>query len=278
MQELRPALSPEPGNGRAWAPRMTVDSARVKLTRALPPLQRAVSEMNGWMESGGLIIHPFQFEGLATNGLGVTVTTAAPDDLRAEAGDAINGLRSALDHIAWDAHQRWPAPKVGNVYFPLPKSLDKLTAYKWLSTVPAEVREIFLAPQDLDSPEPLFWRLGELSNKDKHRALHVVAVPQHSFQVTMPTMPEGKSVGIGFPGSSVPLDPGNSGPVAWVYWHDLDGDGAPLPESADLPELPELRVNVEFGVSQDNVSMTFSELMRVGIAIEGVLNNYAAYV
>lgn len=112
-----------------------------------------------------------------------TERIAPPDHWPLLAGEAIQNLRSALDHAVWSA---WRSVKEntgdgGHTQFPICDDADKFAALQWrLEGVPEAVRAIIenAQPYNRHPPAPsrdIFAVHRELSNTDKHRALAVVA-------------------------------------------------------------------------------------------------------
>jgi hypothetical protein len=103
---------------------------------------------------------------------------AIPDDLLLIAGDAIQNLRSALDHLIWelvDAHSGKPAEKIGaRLEFPVCKDSSD-----YESRAPRKIEGIApIAAKTISDIEPYeggkgheIWVLHNLNRIDKHRLL-----------------------------------------------------------------------------------------------------------
>jgi hypothetical protein len=105
--------------------------------------------------------------------------SAPPDHWPLLAGDAIQNLRSALEHVAWTAAV--PGHK-SRTQFPIFKDAREYArkGRPMIAGLPAPVQTLIEQTQPYnavpDGPtfDPL-WQLSELSNLDKHRTLATVA-------------------------------------------------------------------------------------------------------
>jgi hypothetical protein len=120
----------------------------------------------------------------------VTRMPDVPDPIRAILGDAVNNLRSALDHTAWAFGERCvpPIKDERDIYFPIHDSATKYEAFKTRRIV----QDLWRGAIDvLDQIKPykggsdLLWKLGELNNRDKHRLLIAVASVNNARTMTM---------------------------------------------------------------------------------------------
>jgi hypothetical protein len=102
-----------------------------------------------------------------------------PCDIALIAGDVLNNLRSALDHVMWHfASQHAPVPNEKSVYFPI---LGSAVSYDLLlrGEKIAYLRQNIIGVLDTIKPykggNDLLWKLHKLNNLDKHRLLIPVA-------------------------------------------------------------------------------------------------------
>ncbi|MBK5215640.1 MAG: hypothetical protein JJE53_02445 [Candidatus Pacebacteria bacterium] len=95
------------------------------------------------------------------------------------AGEAIQNLRSALDHLAYNAFKfnSNNQTKEGiNIYFPIEDSQEKYIQQKTRKTegIPSEVIDKFDSFKPYKEGNITLWKLNKLNNIDKHRLLIAV--------------------------------------------------------------------------------------------------------
>ncbi len=127
------------------------------------------------------------------------------------AGDCLQCLRSALDHLAFELAAAFTVPMTDQIEkgseFPIAGDLDKqgqlgAGARRWRDGARMKVRGTDPAAQaTIERLQPYhrghsfeedpLWRLGLLNNMDKHRTLHVVgmAMDGAGFPVNGPNLP-----------------------------------------------------------------------------------------
>ena len=100
------------------------------------------------------------------------------DALSKALGDCIHNFRCVLDHLVWELsveHSGDPPPKPTGVSFPgnasgqRPPGLHAVHPH-----VVAEVKRLHIDHTGHDPACPPLWMLCQLSNMDKHRAIHAV--------------------------------------------------------------------------------------------------------
>ena len=112
-----------------------------------------------------------------------------PTDLSAIIGDALQNLRSALDHVAHHLVEIGPpGPRAGKVYFPIFPSAGDYEAGKMGKIMGANPAAI----QAIDAHQPYargdgwaLWDMHAMNNRDKHRLLIPVwgSLIGHSFSL-----------------------------------------------------------------------------------------------
>ena len=109
----------------------------------------------------------------------ISEAQAAPDDLAILAGDTIQNLATALDHLAYQlvCRDRGDAPpNPREIYFPIADDQAKYDASKKSKLAGASLKTI----ASIDAVRPYrggsdaLWRLGRLNNIEKHRLLFTV--------------------------------------------------------------------------------------------------------
>jgi hypothetical protein len=116
-----------------------------------------------------------------------------PPEVGLITGDAINNIRSALDHLAFQLYMVGPGGQAGGIgsriYFPI---ADDIAKYKIES--PRKIKGLALAAiKAIDAIEPYkggktdksdaLWRLEKMNNIDKHRLLVAVGSQFRSFDI-----------------------------------------------------------------------------------------------
>lgn len=100
--------------------------------------------------------------------------TPVPPNVSTVAGDAIQNLRSTLDHLAWQlvlSNNQTPTNITG---FPIAASLQEYTSRKVRRKVEGMQPDVIAAIDRLrpySDGNALLWRLHSLNNRDKHRLL-----------------------------------------------------------------------------------------------------------
>ncbi len=109
----------------------------------------------------------------------LTITEQIPSKLSLISGDAINNLRSALDHLAYQfalLNGITDAKKLRQVQFPICESLKEYEALlpgkiKQLGKTAVEAISLY---KPYHGGNETLWLLGQLNNIDKHRLLVTV--------------------------------------------------------------------------------------------------------
>jgi hypothetical protein len=102
-----------------------------------------------------------------------------PDAIPLAAGDVLQNLMTALDHLAYqlvckDTHDSPPAPN--HIYFPIADDLNRYNAKKGLQlegALPGTIAAIDAVRPYKDGNDAL-WKLSKLNNIEKHRLLLTV--------------------------------------------------------------------------------------------------------
>lgn len=223
------------------------------------------AEIAAWRESGGYGVVFEKHSQRPGHIIRLKVGDIAPG-IPLIIGDALYGLRSALDHLAYnlaeaftdplppDAGERSEFPIYGNK--PLPKDL----AERKLGAMDPHARAIIegLQPHtrgDSYAKDPL-WKLNELARLDRHRFMHLTVaafagiglggdnlhIEEMEFGGAGPTAGDGAELGYA---SIRPIDPGrpmqmNLTPEPQVVLKDGTWAGSPV-----LELLAEIRGHIE---------------------------------
>ena len=106
-----------------------------------------------------------------------------PDELALIAGDVIQNLRSALDHLAYDLWVREAngLGREGKIYFPIDRDEASYNRNKAGKTegISAQSRAVIDSLRPYAGGNDALWRIHTLNNRDKHRLLVTVG---SSFQ------------------------------------------------------------------------------------------------
>lgn len=121
-----------------------------------------------------------------------------PEDWPAIIGDVLHNLRGALDHVVWhltSKHLGHEPPRPTQILFPIALEQEKLTtggSKITLESMDPGARAVIEAAQpfhaDVPDAHPLAV-LKYLSDRDKHRAIHVVRSAAYKVQVDIDPMP-----------------------------------------------------------------------------------------
>ena len=109
----------------------------------------------------------------------ITAAHAVPDSLALIAGDAIQNLATALDHLAYQLVSKDtsdPPPKASKIYFPIGDDQVDYEAKKGRQLPGLSARALTLidAIRPYRGGNDTLWRLGRLNNIEKHRLLFTV--------------------------------------------------------------------------------------------------------
>lgn len=180
---------------------------------------------------------------------------APPPEITLGVGDFLHNARSCLDYLVWDlssaAHSAMTAGELGRLQFPITDSATKFqqVAPTQLRGVPAGARDLIEAVQPYSSSDrDHLWplkELGDLTNIDKHRTLHVIAVYVGVASITTP-------LGVDPPEARIPCQALQPGAEILRYVYNVD------------PGLPEDSLQVEFSVAIDGGVRSWS-LNLVGL-------------
>ena len=100
-----------------------------------------------------------------------------PDDIALLAGDAVQNLRSALDHLAWQLVLVSGNTPNRRTYFPIFKSSDEFEREfcQKANGMRTDIKDAISLYKPYKEGNDILWALRELNNFDKHRLLLVVA-------------------------------------------------------------------------------------------------------
>jgi hypothetical protein len=206
----------------------------------------------------------------------VAAVKAAPDDLSLLAGDAIQNLSTALDHLAYqvvckDTQDAPPNPR--GIYFPIADDYQSYEASKARKLQGAKAATV----QCFDMLKPYrggndnLWRLARLNNIEKHRLLFTVgsqAAGIHLGQLMSGRLPKGFTPGMASAMQSMNLflNPADKGfplqPGFELYIGDVDE--APNPKQEFRFELVLNEPGVAEGMNLvDTVNALTTEVERV---------------
>lgn len=116
---------------------------------------------------------------------------AYPIDMLSGAGDVIQNLRTALDHLAnqlvWVGTGQEPSRKIA---FPIAESFDTYEADKVrkIKGVRSDAAKFIDDLKPYKGGNDALWRIHELNNIDKHRMLFTVSKDCYLFADWLPTM------------------------------------------------------------------------------------------
>jgi len=111
----------------------------------------------------------------------------APAELSLIAGDVIQNLRSALDHLTYDLWLKEANGQSGQtkIYFPIDKDQASYDSNKARRTrgISAQSLAIIDSLRPYSGGNDVLWRIHTLNNRDKHRLLVTVGSSFHSMDV-----------------------------------------------------------------------------------------------
>jgi hypothetical protein len=198
----------------------------LKLWRANVHLKQLKAEVDGWIEDAFKTIeetpdpeHP------GYHATWVTPPKPGHASLSLLAGDCLQCLRSALDHLAFELAAAFTIPMTDDVEqgseWPIVGDIDRrgqggAGPRKWRDGARLKVGGVDPCAQaEIERLQPYkrgnafeddpLWRLGVLNNLDKHRAIHIVGMVMNgaTLPVAGPNLPRSEwpinVAGIGFP-------------------------------------------------------------------------------
>lgn len=166
---------------------ISLDSAIAKAMRAEQHLVALNEALGRWLGSQPYILmtsHPKASpkQDVAEVEVRVLSVERVPDEVGAMLGDVLSNLRSALDHVAWHAvcrrlgREPTDEEDAGRIYFPIaskPERFDRHPTVRLVSEGLADLMRDYQPFRDNDLPGAKHLDvLRDLSNIDKHRALH----------------------------------------------------------------------------------------------------------
>ena len=150
---------------------------RMKLDRAKQRMKELEEALQSFYAT-----NPFKFSGKADLQAGKVVYTMdsvkdAPDEASLIAGEIIQNLRSALDHLAYQLFLRAGGTGTGkNIYFPIGGSKTSYENKKSSRTYGMTQQAVAAidALKPYKGGNDVLWQLHELNNVDKHRLILTV--------------------------------------------------------------------------------------------------------
>jgi hypothetical protein len=150
---------------------------RMKLDRAKQRMKELEEALQSFYAT-----NPFKFSGKADLQAGKVVYTMdsvkdAPDEASLIAGEIIQNLRSALDHLAYQLFLRAGGTGAGkNIYFPIGGSKTSYENKKSSRTYGMTQQAVAAidALKPYKGGNDVLWQLHELNNVDKHRLILTV--------------------------------------------------------------------------------------------------------
>jgi len=160
---------------------------KTKIERALVHIGELKSECSRFVESSPYLVQVRRAPLTRRPIYYVASVQHTPHQIALIAGDVLQNLRSALDHLAYQlvvVGKNSPGP-FSHVYFPIADNAEKYLAER--NRKVAGMREYAIAAIDAVKPyqggNDLLWRLHRLNNIDKHRLLIAVGSAYRSVNV-----------------------------------------------------------------------------------------------
>ena len=240
------------------------ESVFLKLTRAQEHLDAFKGELAAFQNGNPYTVHHQMNHDRREVTYYLVVVREAPARLGLMIGDCVQNLRSALDHLVFNlprAAGTDPKWERGS-QFPIcdtPDGFAGIVNRYLLGVDPAAITAVErLQPYDGGNPpegKPL-WYLRELSNLDKHRIIHLIAIIGLGASLEVPNPPTGTVHGI------LAHDAGmeHGAVIGKMYYSD------PAPASV------EVKVNLAAGVTIRDIEPAVGVQAALEGAYERVVN------